>query len=276
MADWQLCLACELKRCLTLSNKRLGCKSTTIIRILAREGLEVKVSGVSRFIRKFNETGSIARRSGSGRPSKITPQVLTIVERQMQLDDETTAVQLQLQKLLADSGHPLSLKIILTSRRKLGWMFRGSAYCQLIQEANKIKRLEWAKANVSAALSNGFKDVLYTDESSIQLECHRRFACRKKGTQARLKPRAKHHYKVHVWAGISWKGPTPIVIFEGMMNAPGYIEVLQGGLLPYIANVDSCPRFKTMIPSIHLTCGEVVGWLILESTGGRHQQNHPI
>ena len=156
---------------------------------MAKEGLDVKISGVSRFICKFNETGSIARRSGSGRPSNITPQVLTIVERQMQLDDETTAVQLQ--KLLVDSGHPLSLKTILASHRKLGWTFRGSAYCQLIREANKIKRLEWAKANVSMALSNGFKDVFYTDESSIQLECHRRFACRKKGTQARIKPRAK-------------------------------------------------------------------------------------
>ena len=242
-----------------LHYKRLGCKSTTIVHILAKEGLDVKVSGVSRFIRKFKETGSIARRSGSGRPSKITPQVLTIVERQMQLDDETTAVQLQ--KLLVDSRHPLSLKTILASRRKLGWTFRGSAYCQLIREANKIKRLEWAKANVSAALSNGFKDVLYTDESSIQLECHRRFACRKKGTQARPKPRAKHPCKVDVWAGISWKGPTPIVIFEGMMNAPGYIEVLESGLLPYIANVDSCPRFMQDNDPKH-TSGLVGKWLV--------------
>ena len=34
--------------------------------------------------------------------------------------------------------------------------------------------------------------------------------------------------KVHVWAGISWEGPTPVCIFEGIMNAKLYIEILEG------------------------------------------------
>ncbi len=68
---------------------------------------------------------------------KITLDVLRIVEAEMQRDDETTAVQLQ--KILVDSGHPLCLQTILTSRDKLGWTFRGSAYCQLIRDVNKVK-----------------------------------------------------------------------------------------------------------------------------------------
>jgi hypothetical protein len=35
---------------------------------------------------------------------------------------------------------------------------------------------------------------------------------------------AKHQVKVHVWAGISWVRATEIVIFEGMMDAQGYID----------------------------------------------------
>ena len=42
---------------------------------------------------------------------------------------------------------------------------------------------------------------------------------------------------MHVWAGISWKGRTQIVIFDGIMNADGFIEVLQQGLLPFIKEV---------------------------------------
>ena len=80
---------------------------------------------------------------GSDRPTKITADILHIVEAQMQLDDETTAVQPQ--KILVDEGHPLSLKTILASRTKLGWTFRGSAYCQLIRYVNKAKRLAWAQ-----------------------------------------------------------------------------------------------------------------------------------
>ena len=78
----------------------------------------------------------------------------------MQKDDETTAVQLQ--RLLVESGHPLSLKTILRSRRTLGWTFCGSAYCQIIRQENCVKRFEWAKTN--EALTDSFKDVLWTDE----------------------------------------------------------------------------------------------------------------
>ena len=96
---------------------------------------------------------------------KISLRVLHIVEAQMQLDDKTTAVQLE--KILADQGHKLSLKSILRSRSKLGWTFHGSAYCQLIREQNKAKRLEWAIENKDAALNGEFTDVVWTDECSV-------------------------------------------------------------------------------------------------------------
>ena len=49
--------------------------------------------------------------------------------------------------------------------------------------------------------------------------------------------RAKHPTKVHVWGGISWRGKTEIVIFTGLMDAEGYIEILRKSLLPFIHSV---------------------------------------
>lgn len=49
--------------------------------------------------------------------------------------------------------------------------------------------------------------------------------------------RAKHPIKVHIWAGISKRGPTGICIFEGIMDAPLYTEVLRKTLLPFISEV---------------------------------------
>jgi hypothetical protein len=37
-----------------------------------------------------------------------------------------------------------------------------------------------------------------------------------------------------VWAGISKRGPTPVVIFEGIMAAEFYISILRTSLLPFI------------------------------------------
>ena len=89
----------------------LGKHPYTIAKLLREEGLQTSRCGVAKVLRKYKQTGSIGCRPGSGRPSKISLQVLHIVEAQMQLDDETTAVQLE--KILADQGHKLSLKSIL-------------------------------------------------------------------------------------------------------------------------------------------------------------------
>ena len=138
----------------------------------------------------------------------------------MRNDDETTAVQLH--NILIRHGINLSLRSILRSREQLGWTFRGSAYCQLIRDANKQKRLDWAQRN----LSDRFEDVIWSDEASVQLETHQRHCYRKVGERPTPKPRPKHPIKVHVWAGISTRG--------GIMDAAFYTRILEHYLLPFI------------------------------------------
>ena len=113
-------------------------------------------------------------------------EVKKIVEQRMLQDDETTAYQLYY--MLKEKGITISIWTIFRCRRELGWTFRGSAYCQLIRHTNKEKRLQWAKENIDEA-EDGFEDVIFTDESSVQLESHKRYCHRKKGCQPKNKPR---------------------------------------------------------------------------------------
>ena len=147
---------------------------------------------------RFKVVGELClcRLPGSGRPSKITPEIKKIVDDRMQHDDETTAVQLF--HLLKEKGYSISLRTILRCRTELGWTFRGSSYCQLIRQANKIKRLDWAKIN----LNDKFQNVVWTDEATIQLETHRRFSCHRKGERPKNKPR----YVMYSSQGISHFG----------------------------------------------------------------------
>ena len=111
---------------------------------------------------------------------------------------------------------------MLCSREQLGWTFRGSAYCQLIRNVNKEKRLLWALQHQN----DRFENVIFSDEASIQLETHRKRCYRKKGEKPQNKPRPKHPPKVHVWAGISSRGATNICIFTGTMDAEFYVKIL--------------------------------------------------
>lgn len=163
-----------------------GYRPPKIAKILEGEGIVVSRRGVAKFLSRVRATGLTARRAGSGRPTKLTAEVKEIIEAAMRNDDETTAVQLH--ALLVSKGHNLSLTTILRCRKALGWTFRGSAYCQMIREANKVKRLQWATQYLHEA-KTGFLNVIFTDETSVQLESHRRFCCQKRGEPPKNKPR---------------------------------------------------------------------------------------
>jgi len=214
-------------RILTLFWKGFKISGIKDILVLEDETI-VSRQSIRLFLKRFAERGYIGRKPGSGMTLKLSPAILELIEQCMQEDDETTATQLQT-RLAAHNVH-VSLSTVLRNRRQLGWIYRGSAYCQLIRNENKQKRLEWAQRN----LHDTFEDVIWTDEASIQLDWHKRYSCRKEGERPRPKPRPKHPTKVHVWAGISKKGATGICIFEGKMNAPLFCQILRRTLLPFL------------------------------------------
>ena len=161
-----------------------GHKPYTIARLLKEnDGITVSRFGVAKFLKVYQSTGSIERRPGSGRLSSVTWRIKELVEQQMQEDDESTATQLH--QMLLEHDIVISLRTVLRCRTTLGWTFRGSAYCQLIRDANKVKRLDWARQHTEEE----FNDVIFTDETTVQLENHRRFCCRKEGQRPKPKPR---------------------------------------------------------------------------------------
>ena len=147
---------------------------------------------------RYKKCCTIASKPGSGCPSKLTDYTLRIVEQQMRLNDETAAMQLH--DILTHHGISVSLHTVLRSRQQLGWTFRGSAYCQLVPDANKTRRLEWAQQHIH----DTFDNVIWSDEASIQLETHRKRCYWKQGERPKPKPRPKHPTKVHIWAGIKY------------------------------------------------------------------------
>ena len=107
-----------------------GNKAPTIAKLLQEEQLKASTVGIAKFIKHFEDTGMIARRSGSGQPSKVMEEIKRIVEEQMQRDDETTVHQLH--QLLVSKGYSICLRTVLRCPRSLGWTFCGSAYCQML------------------------------------------------------------------------------------------------------------------------------------------------
>ena len=105
---------------------------------LRKEGIFPCRQTVCRFKRHYDQHRSIEPLRSSGRPTKLTDEVLQMIETAMQEDDETTAREISVRLQQLHISH-MSLRTILKGRKFLGWTFRGSAYCQLIRVQNKEK-----------------------------------------------------------------------------------------------------------------------------------------
>ena len=85
---------------------------------------------------------------------------------------------------------------------------------------------------------DNFHNVIFSDECSISLQSYRRTCFRMADEPTKQKPKPKHLLKVHVWGGggISRHGATKICIFDGIMVADLFCNVLQTTLVPFIRN----------------------------------------
>ena len=67
------------------------------------------------------------------------------------------------------------------------------------------------------------------------MEKHAKLCFCRRWEQLRLKGRAKHPFKVHIWASISKRGVTRVLIFSGNMDSTFYVgDILEKTLLPFI------------------------------------------
>jgi transposase len=171
-----------------------GVNVTNIAKLLKEEGIKVSRSAVSLFVSRYKKSGSLQDANRSGRKSKITDEHLNFIDNKMKENDELTSKELQ-EQLLEEHNIQLSVSSIRRVKRNvLGWKSENARYCQFVREPNKMKRLIFC---LSALVNKDtFEDVIFTDETSVQIEQHARICFRKKGSQPKRKGRPKHPVKV--------------------------------------------------------------------------------
>ena len=165
-----------------------GLHPAGILKTLKGEGLVVSLSGISRMIKKLRLTGSVANLPRSGRPRKLSAEARAFIDQQMRKDDEMTSAKIQ--KKLAKRGISVSSSTIRRSRKQQGWTLQRTAYCQLIRDANKVKRLEFAQRILESG--DTFHNVIFSDECSISLQSYRRTCFRMVDEPTKRKPKPKH------------------------------------------------------------------------------------
>ena len=216
----------------------------TILTMLKQvKGVTSTKRTIRKLCEKFLATGSVADKKRSGTPLFGTEEHREYLDNLIKEKPDKIAKELQQDIVLRFNIRP-SLTRINEVRRSLGYTSTSVKYCQLIRDVNKVKRMEWCQEMVRT--NEQFDNVIFTDESKVQShQNRRRLTYRKHGEPVPKTPKPKHPYSVMVWGGISKRGATGIVIFDGIMKSDFYQEsILRDTLIPFInANYQDSHRF---------------------------------
>ena len=128
-------------------------------------------------IKKFQQTNQYTDLYRRKREKKITKEMATVMNSELEENDEATARQLRNTLTEKYPALKVSLSTIKHQRKLLGWVSTRPHYCQLIRELNKVKRFVWCKEQ--RRVKENFSNVIFSDECTIQLEHHGRLCFRK-------------------------------------------------------------------------------------------------
>lgn len=201
----------------------------------------VKALGVSRqlvsmAIKRYNELGHTGDRPGRGRNRTInTSRVRHIIKQRL-----TRNPQAKVRKISRDIGISRSTvrRIVKNNLNLRAYKLRKA---QLLEDKDKKIRLERCRLLKQRAVTENWKNVLFTDEKIFSIEqAHnpqndRIYSCSRPGPSAVIPHRQKAK-SVMVWGGICSTGKTPLVFVEKgvKMNQDMYRrDILESVVLPW-------------------------------------------
>lgn len=188
---------------------------------------------------RYQETGSIDRRSGSGRARATTAQEDRYIRLTARRDRTITARALQNQ-LRQSTGRQVSDQTIRNRLHEDGQRSRLRVVRLKLTRAHRAARLRFAREHLDWTMDN-WRSVLFTDESKVKFysDDRRVRVWRREGE--RFSEPCIHETdrfggpSVMVWGGISLLGKTELVILDGgTVTAASYVErVVRPHIVPF-------------------------------------------
>jgi hypothetical protein len=156
----------------------------------------------------------------------ILPTASRVIAQYIRRDHEITAAEITM-KLTEDQNITVSKSTVLRHLRRMGYSNVLPRKTPMLTDEHRFRRIEWAETHKN----DNWDRTIFSDETCFQLfrNTIRRWT-RDPGSEVKRVP--KNRQKVMVWGAISVKGKVGLCIFDGIMDARRYIDILQKNLLP--------------------------------------------
>jgi hypothetical protein len=195
------------------------------------------LSTVSRWRNRFNLTGEMKRKAGSGR-NPITTRIQDRHLRIMSMRDRrATSVSLAKDLNHPDAAKQISSRTIRRRLQSFGLNGRIARRKPLLTAKNIQQRIRWAKKYRDWTVDQ-WKKVLWSDESPFTIfpSPSKQYVRRRPGEELRrgcIVPTVKHGGgKVMVWGSFTANGVGPIIRINGKMDQHVYHSTLVKQVVP--------------------------------------------
>ena len=250
-----------------------GEKCKTIRRCMNENGYEITRRQIEHLIKNYKK-GYFIPDSPTVNPRtavSVSHRDMEIVKSSLTTNPDQSARDIR--KELLQDGSKVSLSTVKRVITRCGFTSDVPRYSHMVRVANQQPRVEFC--NMLINTNDSMDDIIFTDESSVQLHNNKSSCYRLIGAGNRQLPKPKHPLKVHVWAGISRRGATPIFIFEGIMDSCFYTSNILGNVLvPFIQGTypdshrfcqDNDPKHKSKFTQKYMKDNGINWWNVWPS-----------
>uniref|UniRef100_A0AC34GAP6 Tc1-like transposase DDE domain-containing protein n=1 Tax=Panagrolaimus sp. ES5 TaxID=591445 RepID=A0AC34GAP6_9BILA len=185
----------------------------------AAKTLNISRSGAIYVRDRAAELGLLRNRQARKRVF-LQKEINDFILQTLRVNHSTTKKELR--DMLRKQGHNLTLAQVRYRIGALGFTWRKMKKVQVISPQNRQKRLDtrafWESENYD------FRNYLFVDECTVVLGRQQQFCWVRKGEKVPCKGRVTHGSGYHVFAGISWRGATDILVWNSKhrMNSAFY------------------------------------------------------
>ena len=191
---------------------------------------------VKRWVDQYNETGTVADKPRRGRKRKLSEANEHHLERLIS-GKQAPSIRLATKKVRTEKKVDVGRETVRTTVHSLGLTPFKMQRSSRLMDAHKKARLAFAKKYKDKDWSN----VVFTDEHAFKQfrsgNSQHNFAWRHRREQVPTREIERWPITLNVWAGITLKGKTDLVFYEGGLKALEYQRILEKTLLPFASDV---------------------------------------
>lgn len=254
--------------------EKSGLRQATIVKVLSEKGNVVSRQQVAYWVNQHRFgyfDPSVSSESKQKKFRCVSVRDIEIVKKSLTLNAQQSSNDIH--KELVKDGAEFCRNTTKQIIRAAGFTSAKPRYAQLVREPNKLKRVDFCRKLIDE--NDTQDDIIFTDESSIQLHHNKQTTYRLTDAPNPSLPKPKHPLKVHVWGGISSRGQTMCIIFDGIMEKEFFTNaILKETLLPFIEHrfpdghrlqQDNDPKHRSKLAREYMKSAGIKHWEIWPS-----------